>query len=94
MGFLIAFFNPKAILFFVAIFPQFLNNINSDLIYEFIYIFFPIGGVAFICFIIYGICGTVSLKIFKNTTIINYTIKFLGTLLIASAILGILDIVL
>jgi threonine/homoserine/homoserine lactone efflux protein len=94
MGFLIAFFNPKAILFFVALFPQFIQSIRLEFIYEMICVFAPIAGVALICFMIYGVCGAASLRVFKNEIIVDYVIKLLGALLIVSATLGILDVVL
>ncbi len=92
-GFLVAFFNPKAILFFVAIFPQFIDGSDVGIIGEIAYIFVPIGSVAFICFMIYGACGAASLRVLKNTIVIKYIIRLLGGLLIASALIGILDAV-
>lgn len=48
--------NPKAILFFTAIFPQFINT-DSTFIYQSIVLVAIICSVAFVCFMIYSIFG-------------------------------------
>ncbi len=91
-GFLIAFFNPKAILFFIAIFPQFISNTNMGISAEVLYIFMPIASIAFICFMIYGFFGSASIKFFTNKDLIKYLIQILGVLLIISSVLALLKL--
>jgi homoserine/homoserine lactone efflux protein len=55
-GFLIAIGNPKGILFFTALFPQYIN-IGHATIREFIIIFTTLGIVAFGCYMTYALFG-------------------------------------
>ena len=55
-GFIIAIGNPKGILFFTALFPQFIN-INTASIKDFFIIFTMLGIVAFACYMLYAAAG-------------------------------------
>lgn len=55
-GFIIAIGNPKGILFFTALFPQFIN-VNSASVPDFILIFVMLGIVAFTCYMLYAAAG-------------------------------------
>ena len=85
-GFLVAFFNPKAIVFFVALFPQFTMAINTGTTTGLIYIFSPIGAIALFCFLIYGFLGHLSFKLADGNYAINYGVPILGILLIALSV--------
>ena len=53
-GFLIAMTNPKAILFFTAFFPQFINT-NKPLPQQFLIMTFTFMAMSFICLMSYGL---------------------------------------
>jgi len=55
-GFIIAIGNPKGILFFTALFPQFIN-INNASVKDFFIIFTMLGIVAFTCYMLYAAAG-------------------------------------
>lgn len=55
-GFVIAVGNPKGILFFTALFPQFIN-VKDTSINGFMIIFITLGIVAFGCYMLYAIFG-------------------------------------
>ena len=56
-GFLIAMTNPKAILFFTAFFPQFINT-NKSLPHQFLIMTFTFMGMSFICLMSYGLLAS------------------------------------
>jgi len=64
-GFLVAIGNPKGILFFTALFPQFINveSVNTN---EFIIILSTLGVVAFGCFMLYAIFGVKLNNLFQS----------------------------
>ncbi len=64
-GFVIAVGNPKGILFFTALFPQFVN-IQSATIISFIAIFITLGLVAFGCYMLYAASGAKLSKLFRS----------------------------
>jgi threonine/homoserine/homoserine lactone efflux protein len=55
-GFVIAIGNPKGILFFTALFPQFIT-IETATIEEFLIIFITLAVVAFGCYMLYAVLG-------------------------------------
>lgn len=63
-GFVIAVGNPKGILFFTALFPQFIN-IKSITIGEFLIVFITLGVVAFGCYMLYAIFGASLSRLFQ-----------------------------
>jgi threonine/homoserine/homoserine lactone efflux protein len=56
-GFLIAMTNPKAILFFTALFPQFVNT-QQALIPQFLIMTFTFMAISFISLVSYGVLAT------------------------------------
>lgn len=94
-GFNIAILNPKAILFFVSLFPTFAGY-NYGNAMQFIYIMLPIASIAFICFMLYALFGVKIKTTINNTTIGNNINRFfavafmlLGSYIIIAGILAI-----
>jgi len=83
-GFGIAFFNPKAIMFFIALFPQFTSDININSLSEMLKIFLPVGLVALLCFMTYGMMGQSSRKIFDDKKVFGVVIPLIGALMIVT----------
>lgn len=77
--------NPKAVLFFTAVFPQFINT-KSDFIIQFSVLMTICILIAFFCFMIYAICGQKLVAVFINHTIGNYIKKILGCTFIGAGI--------
>lgn len=70
---IVGFSNPKAIVFFTALFPQFISKENSS-ITQFAVILITLGAVVFICMMIYILGGNILspfLKHKKNILILN-----------------------
>lgn len=65
-GFAFAIFNPKALTFFAAMFPQFINGsaLNARHIAA---IFSPIAIIAFVCFLFYVFAGKLIMNLMKKT---------------------------
>lgn len=63
-GFIIAIGNPKGILFFTALFPQFIN-VESASVSAFMIIFITLGVVAFGCYMLYAIFGVKLNRLFQ-----------------------------
>ncbi|MFA6010490.1 MAG: LysE family translocator [Desulfobacteraceae bacterium] len=57
--------NPKAILFFTAIFPQFINP-QTDFVHQYILLMVILTIVAFICFMIYALGGQKIVTLFSR----------------------------
>ena len=76
-AFLIGIGNPKAIIFFTALFPQFLSNgITSQ--YQFILLVASLGLIAFLCMMIYSIAGHKANSFFRSSTIGKYFNQITG----------------
>lgn len=80
-GFLLASSNPKAILFFIAIFPQFLD-IEQSLVIQFFTLTFIFMALSFISLMTYGQMGKSSKKLFKNKTSMAWFHRVTGGLFI------------
>jgi threonine/homoserine/homoserine lactone efflux protein len=63
-GFIIAVGNPKGIMFFTALFPQFINmqNVTVNL---FMVAFGTLGTIAFSCYMLYAVFGVKLNKLFQ-----------------------------
>jgi len=75
--------NPKAILFFTAIFPQFINP-RTNFVHQYILLMVILNIVAFICFMIYALGGQKIVSLFSRADVgkrINRIIggTFIGT---------------
>jgi threonine/homoserine/homoserine lactone efflux protein len=81
-GFLIAFFNPKAIIFFVALFPQFTNDVQIYSLLDLFQTFVPIGLIALLCFLIYSALGQFSRIVMDDAKIFGTIVPILGVMMI------------
>ena len=80
-GFFIAVGNPKGIIFFTALFPQFIN-INNTSASEFMIVFITLGIVAFGCYMIYGVLGLKINKLFQLVSFRKIFNRVTGSLMI------------
>ena len=80
-GFFIAIGNPKGIIFFTALFPQFIN-INNTSASEFMIVFITLGIVAFGCYMIYGVLGLKINKLFQLASFRKIFNRVTGSLMI------------
>ena len=70
--------NPKAIVFFTAVFPQFINLENSR-IPQFCFLVTILAIIAFVCFMIYAFSGQKIVTLFSRTSILKYIKTIIGT---------------
>ncbi len=80
-GFFIAVSNPKGIIFFTALFPQFVNESNIS-VKEITIIFFTMGFVTFGCYILYGLLGLKLNALFHINSFRKIFNRITGSLLI------------
>ncbi len=77
--------NPKAIIFFTAIFPQFIDPDSAYLSQSFILL--GIGAlIAFACFMIYAVGGQKIISLFSKTNIARFLNKIIGGTFIGAGI--------
>lgn len=84
-AFLVAMGNPKAILFFSALFPQFID-MNKLAISEIIAAMATLALVAFICFMIYAVGGERVISLFRKGAVGKVINRVLGTTFIGSGL--------
>ncbi len=84
-AFLVAMGNPKAILFFTALFPQFVNLSTISAI-ELFGAFVSLAIIAFLCFMIYALGGEKVIALFKRDKIGKRINKLIGTIFIGSGL--------
>jgi len=82
-AFFIAIGNPKAIIFFTALFPQFISN-NGTPLSQYILMIIILGLIAFLCMMIYSIAGDKANIFFKTSTIGKYLNKITGGIFIGA----------
>lgn len=80
-AFLIAIGNPKAIIFFTALFPQFLSSGNASQ-YQFVLLVASLGLIAFLCMMIYSIAGHKANTFFRTSTFGKYLNQITGGIFI------------
>ena len=80
-GFLIAVSNPKGIIFFTALFPQFINT-NNVTLNSFLIIFITLGVVAFGCYMLYAAFGARLNKLFRTSIFRKTFNRITGSLFI------------
>ncbi len=80
-GFFTAVSNPKAIVFFTALFPQFIH-MNSFSWSEFVIVFLTMGVVVFGCYVIYGLFGLKLNKLFHLKSFRKIFNRITGSLMI------------
>lgn len=84
-AFLVAMGNPKAILFFAALFPQFINLKTISLV-ELVGAMVQLAFIAFICFMIYAIGGEKVVLLFKGNRAGRLINKIIGAEFIGSGV--------
>jgi homoserine/homoserine lactone efflux protein len=77
--------NPKAIVFFTAVFPQFLDN-EAAYMSQFCILLSICAFVTFSCFMIYAICGQKLVALFSEAVIGKYIQKAIGTTFVGAGI--------
>jgi threonine/homoserine/homoserine lactone efflux protein len=81
-GFLIAMTNPKAILFFTALFPQFIKT-NSALTPQFLIMTFTFMAMSFICLMGYGLLASKVKHWFAHGSRTKWFNRTLGSVFVA-----------
>jgi homoserine/homoserine lactone efflux protein len=84
-GFVIAIGNPKGILFFTALFPQFINVKHAG-ISGFIIIFITLGMVAFGCYMLYAVFGVKLNGMFQLPSFRKIFNRITGSILIGTGL--------
>ncbi len=84
-GFIIAIGNPKGILFFTALFPQFINVKHAG-ISGFMIVFITLGMVAFGCYMLYAVFGVKLNGLFQLPSFRKVFNRITGSLLIGTGI--------
>jgi len=77
--------NPKAIIFFTAIFPQFVDP-NSTYFIQFFILLSICAFIAFTCFMIYAIAGSRIVSLFSGSSVGKYIKRFIGGTFIGAGI--------
>lgn len=77
--------NPKAIVFFTAVFPQFINQ-HAPFIPQFMILLSLCAAIAFCCFMIYAVCGSRLIRIFQKGAVGRYVNKIIGGTFIGAGI--------
>jgi len=80
-GFLIAMTNPKAILFFTALFPQFINT-EKSLIIQFFIMTLTFMAMSFICLMTYGLLASKAKSWFSQGNRTTWFNRVLGSVFI------------
>ena len=70
--------NPKAIVFFTAVFPQFIN-LNSSCLPQFCLLVAILAAIAFACFMIYAFGGQKIVLLFSRSSVVKYIKTVIGT---------------
>lgn len=84
-AFLVAAGNPKAIVFFTALFPQFIDPATSHLL-QFLVMLVTLAAVAFGCFMLYAVGGERIINIFSGEQIGRYLNRVIGGTFIGAGI--------
>jgi len=82
-AFFVAMSNPKAIIFFTALFPQFITNPDAPMT-QYIFMTISLGIIAFICMMIYSLAGHKASNFFKTSKIGQYLNKITGGIFIGA----------
>jgi threonine/homoserine/homoserine lactone efflux protein len=84
-AFVVTMANPKAILFFTALFPQFVTT-EKETFFQFFMIVFVLLVIAFGCMMIYGFFGLKIARLLKESKIRKGFNRMVGTAFIAMGI--------
>lgn len=82
-AFFVAISNPKAIIFFTALFPQFITDQNAPMS-QYIFMTITLGLIAFICMMIYSLAGHKASNFFKTSKIGQYLNKITGGIFVGA----------
>ena len=82
-AFLVAIGNPKAILFFTALFPQFLTQTNTPMA-QYVFMTLTLGVIAFICMMVYSVAGYHASSFLKTSAVGRYINKITGGIFISA----------
>ena len=82
-AFLIALGNPKAIIFFTALFPQFITT-NEAPLTQYILMTITLGIIAFLCMMLYSLAGDKANIFFKTSAIGRYLNKITGGIFVGA----------
>jgi len=77
-AFIVAAANPKALIFFTALFPQFIQS-NRDGLLHYTLLVLVLGVIAFLCMMIYSFGGFKVKGFFNSSSISKYLGKVIGT---------------
>jgi len=77
--------NPKAVIFFTALFPQFINTQNNTL-FQFIVILSILAVIAFCCMMIYGLFGQKLVYLLNKVKIAKLFNRVVGSTFIGMGI--------
>ncbi len=80
-SFIIAASNPKALVFFTALFPQFINQGQNSLTHYFLLVI-VLGIIAFMCMMIYSLSAYFIKDLFNKSSLGDYFGKVIGSLFI------------
>lgn len=69
--------NPKAIVFFTALFPQFINT-QTGTVFQFLIILSVLAVIAFCCMMIYGFFGQKMIGFFNRSKVKNLFNRLVG----------------
>ncbi len=81
-AFIVAAANPKAILFFTALFPQFIQE-NRTGFTHYVLLVVALGFIAFLCMMIYSFLATKVKGFFTRSSISKYIGKSIGSMFIS-----------
>jgi threonine/homoserine/homoserine lactone efflux protein len=84
-GFIIAIGNPKGILFFTALFPQFINMNNATLT-SFTIIFITLGVIAFGCYMLYALFGVKLSRLLQLRSVRKLFNRITGSVFIGTGV--------
>jgi homoserine/homoserine lactone efflux protein len=82
-SFFVAMGNPKAIIFFSSLFPQFISG-NSAPTIQYVFMTIVLGLIAFTCMMIYSLAGHKSSDFFKNSKTGQYLNKITGGIFVGA----------
>jgi threonine/homoserine/homoserine lactone efflux protein len=77
--------NPKAILFFTALFPQFIGR-RGQTVAEIVAALSILAAIAFLCFMIYAVFGERLVRLFRGSPVKNLFNRLVGMTLVGMGI--------
>ena len=84
-AFLVTAGNPKAIIFFTALFPQFIDT-QKNTVFQFIVILLILAVIAFSCMMLYGVFGQNIMRLLNKANVNRLFNRIVGTTFIGMGI--------